>query len=81
MTRTRTAMNAKISISVICFEAIIYLSLYNLLECSLKNASYKFMFDFQTEVIDGTINFADKFSLPIHSNQGIKLVVFLRVTN
>ena len=34
--KTRTAMNAKISVSVICVEAIIYLLLYNLHDCTFK---------------------------------------------
>ena len=31
-------MNAKISVFVICVEAIIYLSLYNILDCTFKGA-------------------------------------------
>ena len=34
--KTRTAMNAKISVFVICVEAIIYLLLYNLHDCTFK---------------------------------------------
>ena len=33
--RTRAAMNAKISVFVICIEVIIYLLLYNLPDCTL----------------------------------------------
>ena len=32
----RTAMNAKISVLVICVEAIIYLLLYNLHDCTFN---------------------------------------------
>ena len=32
--KTRTAMNAKISVFVICVEAIVYLLLYNLHDCT-----------------------------------------------
>ena len=34
--KTRTAMNAKISVFVNCVEAIIYLLLYNLHDCTFK---------------------------------------------
>ena len=34
--KTRTAINAKISVLVICVEAIIYLLLYNLHDCTFK---------------------------------------------
>ena len=34
--KTRTAKNAKISVFVICVEAIIYLLLYNLHDCTFK---------------------------------------------
>ena len=34
--KTRAAMNAKISVFVICVEAIIYLLLYNLHNCTFK---------------------------------------------
>ena len=34
---TRAAMNAKILLFVICVEAITYLSLYNLHDCTFKN--------------------------------------------
>ena len=34
--KTRTAMNAKISVFVICVEGILYLSLYNLHDCIFK---------------------------------------------
>ena len=37
--KTRTAMNAKISAFVICVEAITYLLLYNLHDCTFKNTS------------------------------------------
>ena len=33
---TRIAMNAKISVSIICIEAIIYLLLFNLHDCTFK---------------------------------------------
>ena len=35
--KTRTAMNAKISVFVICVEAIIHLLLYNLHDCTFKD--------------------------------------------
>ena len=35
--KTRTAMNVKIVVFVICDEAIIYLLLYNLHDCAFKN--------------------------------------------
>ena len=35
--RTRTTMNAKISVLVICIEGIIYLLLYNLTDCTFKD--------------------------------------------
>ena len=35
-------MNAKISVFVICVKAIIYLLLYNLHDCTFKNAIYRF---------------------------------------
>ena len=35
--KTRTAMNAKISVFVICVEAIIYLLLYNLHDCTFSS--------------------------------------------
>ena len=35
--KTRTAMNAKISVLVIYVETIIYLLLYNLHDCAFKN--------------------------------------------
>ena len=34
--KTRADMNAKIPVSVICVEAIIYLLLYNLIDCTFK---------------------------------------------
>ena len=34
--KTRTAINAKISVFLICVEAIIYLLLYNLHDCTFK---------------------------------------------
>ena len=34
--KTRTAMNAKISMFVVCFEAITYLLLYNLHDCTFE---------------------------------------------
>ena len=34
--KTRTAITSKISVSVICVEAIIYLLLYNLHDCAFK---------------------------------------------
>ena len=34
--KTRTAMNAKISVFVVCFEAITYLLLYNLHDCTFE---------------------------------------------
>ena len=34
--KSRTAMNAKISVFIICVEAIIYLLLYNLHDCTFK---------------------------------------------
>ena len=34
---TRTALNAKISVIVFCVEAIIYLLLYNLHDCTFKS--------------------------------------------
>ena len=36
--KTGTARNAKISVFVICFEAIIYLLLYNLHDCAFKES-------------------------------------------
>ena len=39
--KTRTAMNAEISVFDICVEAIIYLLLYNLHDCTLKVAVMK----------------------------------------
>ena len=35
--KTRAAMNAKMSLFVICVEAIIYLLLYNLHDCTFNN--------------------------------------------
>ena len=35
--KTRTAMNAKISVFVYCVEAIIYLLLYNLHDCTFED--------------------------------------------
>ena len=35
-TKTKTAMNAKLSISVICVEAIIYFLLHDLQDCTVK---------------------------------------------
>ena len=40
--KTRTAMNAKISVFVFCIEAIIYLLLYNLHDCTFKNILQSF---------------------------------------
>ena len=46
--KTRKAMNAKISVFVVCVEAIIYLLLYNLHGCTLNficllsEAAYEF---------------------------------------
>ena len=34
--KTRAAMNAKISVFVICVEVITYLLLYNLYDCTFK---------------------------------------------
>ena len=34
--KNRTAMNVKVSVFVICVEAIIYLLLYNLHDCTFK---------------------------------------------
>ena len=56
--KTRTAMNAKISVFVVCVEAIIYLLLYNLHDCTFKGLTvflkktYKFFFKFQNKVLD-----------------------------
>ena len=48
--KTRTAMNVTISVFVICVEAMIYLLLYNLHDCTFKgelHLSFKiFMFDY-----------------------------------
>ena len=38
--KTRAAMNAKISVFVICVEVIIYLLLYDLHDLSLLNAQF-----------------------------------------
>ena len=43
--KTRTAMNAKISVFVICIEAIIYLLLYNLHECTFNKHQAEVTFD------------------------------------
>ena len=40
--KTKTVMNAKISAFVICVEAIIYLSLYNLHGCTFKSICLMF---------------------------------------
>ena len=37
--KTKTAMNAKISVFVVCVEAIIYLLLYSLHDCTFKPAT------------------------------------------
>ena len=51
--KTRTAMNAKISIFVICVEAIIYLSLHNFHDCTFKhtdfNLSYRLIMDLSSQ--------------------------------
>ena len=39
--KSRTAINAKISVFVICVEAIIYLLLYNLHDCTFKGIDEK----------------------------------------
>ena len=39
--KTKTAINAKISIFVICVEVIIYLLLYNLLKCFRIKCAFK----------------------------------------
>ena len=44
--KTRTELNAKISVFGICVEAIIYLLLYNLHGCTFKNGSKRFHFIF-----------------------------------
>ena len=48
--KTRTAMNVTISVFVVCVEAMIYLLLYNLHDCTFKgelHLSFKiFMFDY-----------------------------------
>ena len=54
--KTRTAMNAKIPVFVICIEAIIYLLLYNLHDCTFKTVmkthSYKhFILTFSCKVV------------------------------
>ena len=36
--KTRTTMNIKISVFVICVETIIYMLLYNLYDCIFKKA-------------------------------------------
>ena len=43
--RTRAAMNAKISVFVICIEVIIYLLLYNLLDCTFKRTHVLFGYE------------------------------------
>ena len=51
--RTRTAMNAKISMLVICVEAIIYLLLYNMHDCTFKlSNSLRHLFAFFISKID-----------------------------
>ena len=44
-------MNAKISVFIICLEAIIYLLLYNLQDCTFKfEIKVKFEFEFKVAV-------------------------------
>ena len=51
--RNRTAMNAKISMLVICVEAIIYLLLYNMHDCTFKlSNSLRHLFAFFISKID-----------------------------
>ena len=38
--KTRAAVNAKISMSLICVEAIIYLLSYNLYDCTVKSLNH-----------------------------------------
>ena len=44
--KTRTAMDAKISVFVICVKAIIYLLLYNLHDCTFKKDLHGRLFPF-----------------------------------
>ena len=41
--KIRTTTNAKYSLFVICVEAIIYLSLYNLHDCTFKNTTLRYL--------------------------------------
>ena len=41
--KTRTAMNAEISVFVVCVEAIIYLLLYNLHDCTFKETLFNLL--------------------------------------
>ena len=46
--KTRTAKNAKISMFVICVEAIIYLELHNLQDCNSRPKDQKIKFGSST---------------------------------
>ena len=41
--KTRTAINANISVFVVCVETVIYLSLYNLHDCTFKELNQFFI--------------------------------------
>ena len=57
--KNRAAINAKISVVVICVEAIIYLLIYNLRDCTFKPGAdtiYKHISRSEVSNIDKTTN-------------------------
>ena len=58
--KSRAAINAKISVFVICVEVIIYLLLYNLHDGTF-NKRYKKLRKPKKEVVSANIEFADLF--------------------
>ena len=55
--KTKTAMNAKISIFVICVQAIIHLLLHNLHDCTFKTYEHSFMFHIETYHLVSRVNY------------------------
>ena len=64
--KARTAMNAKTSLFVICIEAIIYLLLYNLYDCTFNSFTCPLVFLKKARVCAFNLQ-NENFSLVLHS--------------
>ena len=56
-------MNAKISVSVICVEAIIYLLLYNLHDCTFEKTDESIIKNHDDLIVKNLLYKDDKFGL------------------